>query len=103
MTQQLRSVAAVSCAKVFAILYGFIGLVMGVLFSMFFLFAEAIGRSSAFPSGPGRGAAGLLLGVGSIIFFPICYAVFGAIGGLIMAALYNVVAKYFGGIEMEIG
>jgi hypothetical protein len=37
------------------------------------------------------------------VFFPLCYAVIGAIGGLIGAGLYNVIAKYIGGIEMEIG
>jgi hypothetical protein len=41
------------------------------------------------------------MGVGSIIFFPIMYAVFGFIGGAIQSLLYNLAAKYTGGLEIE--
>ena len=103
MTQQLRSIGAASCAKVFAVLYGILGLVIGAGFSLFFMIGAFIG-SQALPSEmSAKGGLGILLGIGGLIFFPICYAVIGAIGGLIMSALYNVVAKYVGGVEVEIG
>ena len=102
MSQQLKSVGPVSCAKVSAVLYGILGLLMGIVFSVVFTVA-GFARSSS-PELQGQmGPLGFMLGAGSIVFFPILYAVIGAIGGLIAAALYNVVAKYTGGIEIEIG
>jgi hypothetical protein len=102
MSQQLRSVGPVSVAKVMAVLYAIFGLLIGAVLSLVFSFASIAG-SAGFPGGTRSGPMGLLFGVGSIIFLPILYAIFGAIGGLIAAGLYNIVAKYTGGIEIEIG
>src|SRR5690242_16580420 len=101
MSQQLKSVGAVSCAKVSAVVYGILGLLLGIVFSVVFTVAGFAGNSSEVSNR--MGPLGFLLGASSIIFFPILYAMIGAIGGLIAAALYNVVAKYTGGIEIEIG
>ena len=54
----------------------------------------------------GSAAGGLLAyGVFSFLKLPVLffYGAIGAMGGLIMAALYNLVAKFTGGIEVEIG
>jgi Transmembrane domain of unknown function (DUF3566) len=100
MSQQLQSVGPVSCAKVLAVLYGAVGLLMGAIFFLAFSVAGIFGSSSQISenAGPLR----FVLGAGSIVFFPICYAILGAIGGLIVAWLYNVIAKYTGGIEIEL-
>ena len=45
---------------------------------------------------------GAFFGVGSIILFPIAYGIMGFIGGLITAVLYNILAGFVGGIEMEL-
>jgi len=100
MSQQLQSVGPVSCAKVLAVLYGAIGLLLGAIFFLVFSVAGIAGSSSQFSNN--AGPLGFMLGAGSIIFFPIFYAILGAIGGLIVAALYNVIAKYTGGIEVEL-
>ncbi len=42
------------------------------------------------------------LGVGFAIMMPVIYAVFGFIGGVIAAALYNLIAKWTGGFEFEV-
>lgn len=103
MTQQLRSIAAVSVAKVLAIMYGILGLLIGACVSLFFLFFALVGPSAGLPPEVGGGAMSIVFGIGSIVFFPIFYAVIGAIGGLIAAALYNFIASRVGGIEIEIG
>ena len=100
MSQQLQSVGPVSCAKVMAVLYGAIGLLMGAIFFLVFSVAGIFGSSSQLSEN--AGPLGFVLGAGSIVFFPICYAILGAIGGLIVAGLYNVIAKYTGGIEIEL-
>ncbi len=92
---QLKSVGAFSVMKLFAVMYAMIGLLIGACFSLIAMLGSA--ASSDF------GPFGALMGVGSIIIFPIFYAVIGAIGGAIMAAIYNVCAKFTGGIEVELG
>ena len=47
------------------------------------------------------GAFGATLGVGAVVLFPILYGVIGFLGGLLTAALYNLVAGITGGIEFE--
>lgn len=46
-----------------------------------------------------RGAG---LGLVMIIFLPIMYGVFGFIGGIIGAFVYNICAKFVGGIRVEV-
>ena len=101
MTQQLRSIGAVSIAKILAVLYAVVGLLIGTVFFLIIVLGSMAGRPSDF--GLQGGPFAFLLGVGSIVFFPICYALIGAIGGLIFAGIYNLVARYVGGIEVEIG
>jgi hypothetical protein len=101
MTQQLRSVGAVSCAKVFAVLYGMLGFLIGTAVSAVFFLSALVGRQGL-DGPPSSGPIAFMMGAGSIIFFPVLYAVIGAVGGLIMAALYNLVANYMGGIEVDI-
>jgi hypothetical protein len=100
MTQQLRKIGVASCAKVLAILYAIFGLLIGAVFSLIFMLTSLASTSAGLPMR--SGAFGFLFGIGSIIFFPIFYAVIGAVAGLIMSALYNVVAQHLGGIELEI-
>jgi hypothetical protein len=49
-----------------------------------------------------RGPFNILLGVGTILFFPLFYAAIGALSGLIGATLYNLISSYTGGLEVEI-
>jgi len=45
--------------------------------------------------------AGPTFGYLAIITYPIIYAILGFISGAIFAALYNLIAKWTGGIKME--
>jgi len=101
MTKQLRSIGPLSCAKVAAIIYGVIGLIIGAFVSLLSLLGVfgGFGATGAEPSAP---IFGLLFGVGAIILLPLVYACMGAIGGVIMAGAYNLVARVVGGIELEI-
>ena len=40
-------------------------------------------------------------GVIFMVFLPIIYGICGFIGGLIMAAIYNLISKWIGGLEVE--
>ena len=41
------------------------------------------------------------LGVLSIVAFPVMYGIFGFLGGLIQALIYNLAARFVGGLRVE--
>lgn len=95
----IKRINPMSAAKVGGLLGLFLGLVIGACFS---LIAMVAGGAAAAADEPGRGALfGGLMGIGSIIFFPLFYGVIMFVGGAIQALLYNVAAKYTGGLEIE--
>jgi hypothetical protein len=87
----LRRIGPFSCAKISGIIYAIVGLILGGLFS----FIALVG--TAFSDSP----SSALFGVGAVIILPIIYGGLGFVGGALMAWLYNVVASWIGGIEME--
>jgi hypothetical protein len=51
---------------------------------------------------PGARLFGFGMGLGAIIFFPICYGLIGGIFAAIGAFIYNLVAGWVGGLEVDI-
>ena len=96
----ITRVGPLSCAKVAGLLYVVIGLIAGGLFS---LVATAGGLAAAAGSDGNSAFGGFaaLFGIGAVIILPICYGIFGFIGTLIMAWLFNVAAGVVGGIEVD--
>ena len=90
----LKSVAPLSAGKVLALVY----FAFGLLFIPFFLLMVAM--SANLPAAQ-RGIFAVV-GTGFAIFIPLCYAAMGFLGGVIGAAIYNLVAKMIGGIEVEV-
>ena len=96
----IKRIKPMSFAKMNAVIYGLIGLLVGGMFS---LLAMAGGLAAGADSESGGLAAtfGMIFGIGAIIIAPICYAILGFIGGLIGAVVYNFAAGMMGGIEVE--
>lgn len=87
-----------SVMRIAAISYGAMGLLEGAIFSlMFSLIPMADPRHQNVPPW-----LGLVFGGLSIIFMPILFAIIGAISGGLGAVIYNVSAKYVGGIAVEV-
>ncbi|HEU4586481.1 MAG TPA: hypothetical protein VFR95_12070 [Gemmatimonadaceae bacterium] len=89
MAQRIRRFGVGQTAKVFGVLYGIMGLIFVPVFALIAAFApreEAVG-----------------FGVGFAIAMPVFYAVIGFIAAAIGCAIYNVVAGWIGGIEVELG
>jgi hypothetical protein len=98
MLRQIKRFEPLSVMKIAAICYALLGLLEGAIFSIFFAsipFATKNGANMPRFLGP-------VFGVLAIVFFPILFAVIGAIGGGLGTAIYNVAAKYVGGIEVEV-
>lgn len=87
----IRRLGVMSVAKLYALLSAIMGLIIGI-------FSLILGLAmSTVDLGFGAG-----LGVIGMIILPIFYGIFGFIAGLIGAALYNLVAKWIGGIKIEL-
>ena len=92
----IKRIGPLSCAKIAGTLYLFLGLVIGATIS---LVAVAGGFATDAPEIAGMGA---IIGVGSIIFFPLMYGCIGFISALIGAWLYNLMAGFVGGLQLDV-
>ena len=95
----LRKVGVLSCGKVLGLLYAVLGVLIGAVVSVVSIVGAAIG--SAGGESPGA-FLGVLFGVAAIVAMPLLYGGMGFIVGLISSALYNVVADFVGGLEVEL-
>ena len=76
-----------------------IGLIIGGVIAI----ASLMGTTLAPTEVSGSGSFfGTMFGVGAIIFIPICYGIIGFISGLLIAALYNILAGIVGGVEVDL-
>lgn len=94
----LRRIEVLSLSKVLALIYGSLGLLAGALFSLVSLVAAGAGWG--FGHDMGQTWLSVLFGAGAIVILPVVYGIFGAIIGLLVAALYNLIARTVGGIEI---
>jgi hypothetical protein len=92
--RRIRRISPLQLGKILALLCGIIGLIA----IPFFLFMATM--SAQLPADQ-RGPL-MAMRPGAALFAPILYSVVGFIGGIIGAVIYNVVAKWVGGIEVEV-
>jgi hypothetical protein len=92
----IKRVGPVSVGKVAGTLYAVFGLLLGACVSLIAM-AGGFGSDSS-----GAGALGALMGVGAIVIFPILYGALGFLFTMIAAALYNLVAGWVGGVELDL-
>ncbi len=93
----IRRIVPISAAKVMAIIYAFIGLLIGVVIFL-------ISRMGGFPSdAAGDATFGSGYGVAAIIVLPLVYGAVGFVAMLVMTSLYNWAAGIVGGIEILTG
>jgi hypothetical protein len=95
----IKSLGPFSVAKINGILGAIMGFIFGIFFTLFTLLIGAV--ASGFGEGPEPTFITGLFGIGAVIFMPIFYGIVGFLSGLIAAWLYNVIAGWIGGIEIE--
>ncbi len=92
--RRIKRFAPVQLGKMLAVLYG----AMGLLFIPFFLIMSVMATRV-----PQQQRVGMMaLGTGFAFIFPFLYAAFGFIFGIVGAWIYNLIAKWIGGIEVEV-
>lgn len=92
----VKSVGVMSFAKIMGLVYGCLGLIV----VPFFLIAGLAG-SFASPDKSAFPFAGAI-GVAFAILAPLIYGGMGFVFGAIGALIYNLVAKWIGGLELEL-
>ncbi|HEU4828426.1 MAG TPA: hypothetical protein VFT04_04450 [Gemmatimonadales bacterium] len=90
MIQRIRRLGIGQMAKVMGVLYFMIGILFAAIMGLF---------GSMFPSTGEENVA--IFGGVMLIALPIIYGVFGFLAGALMAWLYNIVAGFTGGLELE--
>ena len=96
----IRRIGVWSAAR----LYGALSAAMGLLVGMLIAAASVVGRAAGvFGQGTesASGPLGMMLGIGAVVALPVCYGLLGLGVGALVAALYNLFADLFGGIQLE--
>ncbi|HEX6199700.1 MAG TPA: hypothetical protein VF150_05500 [Thermoanaerobaculia bacterium] len=97
----VKRIGVLSLGKVMGTIYGGMGLLFGLIFSFVSLLGAAFG--AAFQDGSGlESMFGLVFGVGAVVFLPVFYGLMGFLAGLLTAALYNLAARFVGGLVLEL-
>jgi hypothetical protein len=90
----------VSLGKVMGLGYALLGLVIGAFFALFSVLGAGLGAAFSQTSEPWMAA---VFGVGAVIILPVLYGIFGFIGGILMAAVFNVGMRWAGGLQVDLG
>ena len=90
----VKRIEPFQCAKMAGTVYAILGFIAGLLFSLFAMMGS--GLIGDFPLG------GAIFGVGAVILLPIVYGCMGFVAGLIMSAIYNLAAKWVGGVALQV-
>lgn len=102
MKRRIKRVAPLQAGKMFGILHT----CMGLIFLPIFMLAAAAGAFAPHATAqtgsvpPPAAIAGIMMGMGLLL--PVFYGVMGFLVGVIGAAIYNVIARWIGGIEVEV-
>ncbi len=91
---RIKRFGPLQLGKILALLYGAMGLIVMPIFLLMSLLSPALP--------PGQRAGMMVMGVGLAFAMPIFYAGMGFITGVLGALLYNVGARWIGGIEVEV-
>ena len=94
VTRRIKRIAPLQLGKMMALTYGIMGLLFCPFFLLFSLFASQV------PNAPRIGA--MAIGTGFALMMPFFYAAMGFVFGVIGAFIYNLIAKWIGGIEVEV-
>jgi len=92
---ELKSVGILRCAVIVAVMAAIGGFVEGLFFASI---------TEMMPAGNGAYPAMMrpFLGIGAVIFLPIFFAIGGFVEGALAAFIYNLVARWTGGLQFTV-
>jgi hypothetical protein len=100
---RIKSVGVMSVAKVMGLIYGALGLLIVPIFLVIGLASSMAIKQAQQATGANLPAAmGPIFAILMAIAAPIMYGLMGFVTGAISALIYNLIAGWVGGIEMEL-
>ena len=90
MKKRLTRIGPVRAGIVLAVFYGIVALLVAPVI----LIASVLGAKAGGPSA--------MVGVVMAVLAPFLYAAIGFVAGVVSAALYNLIARFTGGLEFEV-
>lgn len=96
---RIKKFSPLQLGKILAVVYGLLSLLAAPFIVLFAVMGAFAGAQQ---SGAPGALAGLGAGIGMAVMIPIVYTAFGFIGGVLGAFVYNLAAKWVGGIEVEL-
>ncbi len=91
MKKQLTYIAPLRAGIVLGIFYA----ILSLIFVPFFLLGAVLSSKAGTPTPA-------IFSIAFAVLMPVLYAIIGFVGGIVAAALYNLVAKWTGGFEVEV-
>ena len=98
---EIKKIGAMSLAKIMAMIGIIWGFVLGVIVSILYFRLAATGNEAQISELISQAPAIAGIYKFGFIIFPIYYGLIAFISGLIVALLYNWIAKWLGGINIE--
>lgn len=100
-TVRLKRVGVLSAGLISGVGGAVGGLLAGGIFFLMSLTMMGVAQQANANNGNNPAAAIVGMGVGAIIFMPVVYGIFGFIGGVVYAFIYNILSGMTGGLQME--
>jgi hypothetical protein len=101
---EVRRVDIISVALIVAAINAVAGLIVGIIFACMMVFTSA--TIFGFVEDLGGDASGgiwaIVMALAFAVCYPILFAIMGFVEGAIIAAVYNLVARFVGGIKLEL-
>ncbi len=101
---KVRKIDVMSLAKIQAIMMAFYGLLVGLIFALLGPAIKGMMQNNVLQGAMMQYPFGTMgsMGAASIIVLPITYAIGGFVMGAVFAFVYNIVAGWVGGVELDL-
>ena len=101
-TMEIKRVGVLSFAKISGIVAAGLGVIIGVIYGLFFMIFGAAMLSQGGGGNAGMGGGSMVVvGLVAMVAVPVFYGALGFIFGALYAVIYNVASGFVGGIELE--
>ena len=101
MKVELKHIDLASMVKVCFVIYAIVGIFVGLLYLVFALvFGSLLDYTNAFGGTSFLRVAAAGFGVLLVPLFALLYGCIGALGGLVVAVVYNLACKTLGGVKL---